>query len=561
MHSEISLVEKQEQRWRRLEPQIVADPASYWFGSTDITVTNVTELLATAVPLYCHSQSRYYRDSDMLQRIIAATKQLHRRQLASGCISLMNCNIDSPPDTAFAVHLIGIAYQVLVKSGFSEAKEAEQLLRQFLENTKPCLLTGGIHTPNHRWVMCRALALLYEIFPEDALRDRAYQYLNEGFDLTEYGEWTERSNAVYNPHCDLALYHVYRVFGHEPSLEAGCRNLNMMLYLLHADHTIVTEYSSRQDRGSQEFMGGEYEIAYRLLAAETNNAQFASMAKLAAKSNKRPTLELMYWLLYPEKMAWADQHDAPLPTEYTKLFDSGRRVRVPKEGGNREGFGPMHGAAVLRHRNGPLSVTAMAGQQDWLHVQYGEAKLIAFRLVIGYFGLGGVSFPTIQQVDERTYRLHVDLLWGYQGPLEQEIAAPYGGYFSDMPNHLRELTHAVRLPVTVELSLQDNAIEMAVVAEEVPQLIAQLVAAFDDAGELEGEGIVQPKSSLYQLRQGAAVYRKGTDWIRISEGAHEHTYEVIRGDNMDFGRKNVTINLVGPVRRQVTMEYGRTSAE
>jgi hypothetical protein len=565
MEPALELIRRQEKLWENLESRIITDPDSYWYGSTDITICNVTSLLAAAVPLYGHPQSNYYKSRRLLGQIERASMHLLRRQHAGGCISLIDCNIDSPPDTAFAVHLVGLAYKLLVKLPMEETVAAVELLNSFLKRAKECLLTGGIHTPNHRWVMCGALALLYELFPEEELKRRAFAYLNEGFDLTEYGEWTERSNAVYNAHCDLQLYHVYRVFGHSPSLEAARHNLSMMLYMLHPNGEIVTEYSSRQDMGKIERMNGEYEIVYRLMAAETKEPMFAAMARLAADTVRMPTIELLYWMVFPELMRLTEPAAASLPDSYTVLFHSGREVKVPKAIGNgqREGaengqrsFGAVHGAAVLRHRRGPLSVTVMAGQPDWLYLQYGDARLVGLRLAVGFFGLGGVSFPSIRRLDDETYRLEVELEWGYLAPLNEAVAQPYNGSFVDMPNSLRELTHVCRLPVTVDLTLEEHAVNLSVAVEQAKPLIVQLVASFDPAGGLAGEHLKKVRSSLMQLHAGEAEYRTGSHYIRLSPGAHEHEYAVVRGDSMNEEHANVTVNWMGPVRKQVRIECG-----
>ncbi|MDF2723828.1 MAG: hypothetical protein K0Q59_3503 [Paenibacillus sp.] len=556
---EINRLNHLEQEWDRTVPHLVADPSSYWYGSTEITKRNVTDLIVHAVSLYSCEHSRYYRNPQMLERIEAAGRHLLKRQHASGCVSLIDCNIDSPPDTAFAVFLIGMACKTLEQSGLAEGegKEAGKLLHRFLERSRECLATGGVHTPNHRWVMCGALAMLYERFPEERLKQRAFEYLNEGFDLTPYGEWTERSNAVYNAHCCLSLFHVYRVFGHVPSLEAAKLNLDMMRYMLHPDESIVTEFSSRQDRGKRRWMSSTYEIAYRLLASETNLPDMIAMAKLASQSPEAPSPELLaYWLVFPDRMNVAGREETAVPERYTKLFDSGRQVRVPKQKGNPGGFGPVHGATVLRHRDGPWSVTVMAGQTEWLFVQYGEARMSGLRLVPGYFGLGGVSFPTIRQTGERTYRLEVELEWGYMGPLDQETARSSNGSFVDMPHEQRPQTHVCRLPVTVDMTLEDNVVNLSIAMESEYPLIVQLAAVFDETGTLEGDHIHEVHSHLYQLRANEGVFRKGNDWLRLSPGAYEHGYEVVRGDTMDREQINLTVNWMGAASKQVRIEGG-----
>jgi hypothetical protein len=148
--------------------------------------------LAMTVPLFCQPSSRYYLDAELQRLMKQAVGEFLLTQLESGCISLVNCNIDSPPDTAFTTHLVSIVYQVAERSGLGQIREVQDSLYSFMVKARPCLLYGGIHTPNHRWVMAGALAKMYEIFGDEAYKDRAFQFLDEGFDMTEYGEWTYR---------------------------------------------------------------------------------------------------------------------------------------------------------------------------------------------------------------------------------------------------------------------------------------------------------------------------------------------------------------------------------
>ncbi|WJH33400.1 hypothetical protein N6H14_25610 [Paenibacillus sp. CC-CFT747] len=95
------------------------------------------------LPLYAHPDSAYYRDASLLPEMEEGAENFLKTQLPSGCISLVNCNIDSPPDTAFTTHLTSLLYQVAERSGLPELQGVQGALRLFLERAKPCLLNGG----------------------------------------------------------------------------------------------------------------------------------------------------------------------------------------------------------------------------------------------------------------------------------------------------------------------------------------------------------------------------------------------------------------------------------
>jgi hypothetical protein len=512
-------------------------------------------ILHHSIPLVCHPDSHYFRNQTVIRMLEEAVLEFLGTQHASGCVSLVNCNIDSPPDTAFTTHIVTQLYEIAVRSGLDEVSKVRDGLRTFLERAKPCLLTGGIHTPNHRWVMAGALANMYAIFKEESFRERAMQFLDEGFDMTPYGEWTERSNAIYNGACAVHLYDVGVHFGYEPAFEAIRKNMTMMQYMLHPDDSLVTEYSGRQDAGQTMMMNDWYYVVLHLMAVHDRSPVFASMAAITDRTAPKGAGALMAWMLQPERMSIPPEiAGEPLGDRYTVLFGEENEVAVPKTIPYRGPIpGHPHGASVLRYRQGKLSVTAMAGQQTLLSIQYGSAKMLGLRLGAGWFGVASVIFPQIRQTGERTYRMELELEGCYFNPLPKELHESAKGMYVKMPNHLREKTHVQYLPLAVEFELQDDGVDVRVVSERIPNIYLQMIAVFDPVGSLSGDGLREEASYLRQLRSGEAVYERSGDCIRITEGAFEHPDAVMRNDKMNRDALNVTVNWRTPADRTLRL--------
>lgn len=516
----------------------------------------VVELM---LPLLCHPSSKYYRNPELIAPMEGEVNHTLSAQHPSGCVSLVNCNIDSPPDTGFHVPVAALLYKVGRRYPVPEAEGVLQGLLTFMERAKPCLLTGGIHTPNHRWVMSGALANLYELFGDEAFKERAFQFLDEQFDITEYGEWTERSNGIYNGACDLHLYDVGVAFGYEPAFEAIRANLTMMTRMIHPDGTVATEYSGRQDAGKPMGMNDWYVVVCRLMAAHDRNPLFAALAREAERTAPMGSSVLLHAMLRPEIMALPDA--APLEDRYTVLFGEGNEVPVPRTVpylGKRVRH--PHGAPVLRHRRGLLSVTVMAGQREFLYVQYGKARLMGAKLEAGWFGVAGIAFPSIRRIGPDAYRLELELEGCYFAPLPKEVAAPYGGRYVDMPNDKREKTHVSCLPVAIEVRLDDAGLDVRVLSDGVPNIYLQLMMMFDPAGTMTGAGLQETAPYVRCLTEGELTYERDGDCIRVSPGAKEHDDAVMRNDIINRDALNATIHWRTPTDRMVRIDCFRSGS-
>ncbi|UUZ85399.1 hypothetical protein LJK88_18710 [Paenibacillus sp. P26] len=154
-----------------LPKQVLDAGSKYVGGIMDSSGVPRASHVATPAVMACWAcalvspDSRYYHDPSLLAAFDKAADFMLKRQHPDGTVSLGSTNFNSPPDTAFVVGGVTQMYRLLQRHGWQEVQPAADKLKLFLQRTIPAMLTGGRHTPNHRWVLTAALSLLHEIFP------------------------------------------------------------------------------------------------------------------------------------------------------------------------------------------------------------------------------------------------------------------------------------------------------------------------------------------------------------------------------------------------------------
>ena len=320
-------------------------------------------LLTDAVCLYFCKESKYYKDEKLFEAIKRGLSFIERWQRDDGSLDYPSCNFYSAPDTSFCFRRLYGAWNILGKHAETEEeKELENRYLVLMLRCVPILLYGGFHTPNHRWAVMSVLFTLAnvvekhgdlalevprypkEYFAEDQipktaqelvekLKARANQYLAEGIDGDEDGEYAERSTGNYNGVVDKSLISAYEATGNEEFLGYVERNLNMMLYYIDGDDTIFTQNSTRQDHGTKLYPD-KYFYLYTYMAAKTGNPLFDAAAHKSIKDNMdraEPAPDCMYifmmydWLLDYEFKGYG------YLDEYRKFFRGSQVLRVKKE--------------------------------------------------------------------------------------------------------------------------------------------------------------------------------------------------------------------------------------
>ncbi|MEK3725659.1 hypothetical protein [Paenibacillus sp. FSL H8-0034] len=511
--------------------------------------------------------SQYFRDAGLLRALSRAAVFMLNRQHADGTISLGSTNFNSPPDTAFVVGGVTQIYRLLHKQEWPEALAALTPIQLFLERTMPALLTGGCHTPNHRWVITAALAQLYEIFTIPELIARAEEWLAEGMDITEGGEWTERSNGIYNVVSDISLYHTARVLNRPDLLAYVRRNLRMMVYLIHPSGEVVTEYSGRQDLG-QVYDMSNYFLIYRLMAAYDRDPLFAAMSDYAASLmtrykegvNNHPMTGV---LLFPSELEGLAR--AELPVSYKKILNASHPLRehlnMAKAAGNdvQLEHSSMHmafGAPVIRIRELEDSVTMMAKAPAFFSLRHGKARLLGVKLSTS-FSPGVVKFDELSETAD-AYKLSQTLEKGYYGPIPKSLLPdlPNREQLSPwylLPHQQRPVTHMQHQTLTVDITQGAAEWKIHIRSDEREDVMMQLTFILGEEGSIEGSDIEDRGQGRFMLKSGSFTYTAAGSAIEISSGAYEHWLPDVRNDDHPPGCQYVHVNVITPLDRIFTI--------
>lgn len=318
------------------------DPASLQYGGLkgDIWEAKPTiYALTSAAAVYLNPDSRFYGNRELYQAIGLGLQFVERTQREDGSFDFPSCNFRSAADTAFCFKRLIALYRLLNTWGSSqECIKLRELLPGILHRALEAMEAGGFHTPNHRWAIAAALlqgANLFEKETEfaDRLRARAEQYLAEGIDGDEDGEYAERSTGNYNAVVNNAMIALYEETGDKEYLGYVSRNLDMMLYYLDPDDTVFTQNSTRQDKGKAEY-ADKYFYQYLFMSCKEENSLFDGAAhKLIQDNMDRGDLapDCLHILMLHREMLEHELKEYGFRKEYRKLFQHAGVLRVKRE--------------------------------------------------------------------------------------------------------------------------------------------------------------------------------------------------------------------------------------
>lgn len=469
-------------------------------------------------------QSTFYGDPLLLQRLLDAAHYLLAAQHEDGTIDLRSTNFHSTPDTAFAMEWICAAYGLLQKADAPTYAKLLGALQDFMLNAGEALSVGGIHTPNHRWVVSMALARLNALFPNEKYVNRIDEWLAEHIDIDADGQFTEKSAAIYSPLVDRCLITMARLLGRAELYEPARRNLEMTIYYVHPNGEVVTEASKRQDK----YKFGDvapYYYPYRYMALLDDDGRFAAMADwIAETALARLTRNVVYFMETPE-LAMSLPARVELPTNYEKYF---------------------HHSSLARFRRGEVSATVLAKNKTLFSFRKGDAILQAVRCASAFFGKGQFEGQELT-CEDGVYIMHQKLEGPYYQPFPKNDI-PDDGDWEKMDREKRPQSEVQVMEARVRITESAGAFDLQFDVSGTDGVPVAVELAFRHGGRLSGVERVAGIKDAWFLKSGEGVYRYHGADIHFGPGAHAHSWTQLRGAEKKLDAMSVYITGFTPFK-------------
>lgn len=480
--------------------------------------TNIAVLSASV----SHPKSVFYKSKIVVERLNQSADVLLKGQYSDGTVDAGG-NRQSPPDTAFVLEWICSAATVLNDNKQKQLEDLRNKLKTFIQNAGEAMITGGVHTPNHRWVVCAALANINSLYPDVRYINRIDQWLAEGIYLNQDGHYSERS-GVYSAVIDKAFITMARLLNKPELLNVVQKNLTTYYYYTEPNGDLVTVDSKRQDQFLNLTVTKFY-LQYRFMAIHTGNRKFIYMVNLIEKSPDfvRSILSdsLVEFMTIPVLQQQISL-ESKVENDFAEFFAISNLVRIRRGktaitlfGGNDK---PL------------LIVSGRSSNPNFLMYRNGDAILKYMRLSSSFFRMGYFSSDGIEKVGNK-YILKETKVGDYYQPLAPEFRKEDGDYqlseskdgrfWNKMDFDNRIVSNVKTQTTVIEIEENNGQLSLDFKVDGPSNVEITIEMCFKEGTEIAGATLGEKEN--YFLKSGSAQLSMGADSIQVGPGMVEHT--------------------------------------
>jgi hypothetical protein len=506
----VEMIHRNDQVVKSIRKRRVNDQQDPLFGAVldgvDMATPHaVTGFIKTGICSLASPESEWYGHETLLEELIGSAAFLLKLQHEDGTIDLVITNFHSTPDTGFLVKYLCPVYGLLQNSGIKGKEPLLEHLHKFLQKAGEALLVGGIHTPNHRWVVCAALAGLHMLWPKQEYVDRANDWLAEGIDMDEDGQYEEKSSYIYSSLSDRVLIHTARGFNKPELLDYVRKNLEMTLFYLHPNGEVVTEASGRQDQaiiGTLE----NYYYPYRYLAIKDKNERFASACRLIESTAMAKTTGFLQYFL-EDLFLWEKLPEPGLlPIDYFKDFRNSGLVRI---------------------RRGDYDASILPKNAAFFTFHKMNTVLQGVRLASAFFGKGQFVADTYEVIEGKTI-MESHLEGPYYQPFPRdEITGD--GVWEKMPKTERKQSEIQKLHSKIIVTEIPQGFELDISMEGTDHVPLVIELIFRPGGTFGGLVAHEELDQVFFLKEGMGKYQFKGESIVFGPAQYAHKWVDIRG--------------------------------
>jgi hypothetical protein len=467
---------------------------------------------------YCSGSSVYHQDRTIVSALERIAEVLLSHQSADGTVSIGN--LESPPDTAFILEPLCAAIFILTEKKSPALNPVIEKMKTFILKSGEALATGGVHTPNHRWVISAALARINKLYPDKKYIARIEDWMGEGIFIDSDGHYPERSR-LYAGVENEAFITMGRLLNKPELFEAVRKNLDTTYYYMEPNGDLVTADSRRQDQYAGKNIVSYY-LLYRYLANRDNNGKFSAIAKLIEGYNgfeEEVLNNSLFYFLENPLLQNELPAGTPPPVNYEKLFTGSKLLRIRRGDTTATLFGGVDWPLII--------ASGRSNSPNFFSYRKGNAVLKYLRLSSGFFSMGYFYSDGLKKEGNK-YMLYKKLEVPYYQPLSKELRNDKGDYslspstdgrfWNKMSFEKRPVSNIKTLETAVTLKENNGRNELTFRVTGMEGIAVTIELCFKEGGRLSGVTDVNDPEDNHFLEKGYGKYEYKGDAIEFGPG-------------------------------------------
>ncbi|MCV9927571.1 hypothetical protein OIU83_07910 [Flavobacterium sp. LS1R49] len=477
--------------------------------------------IATMAASISNRESEYYKSGFVTEKLNQSIDLLLKEQYADGTLDAGG-NRQSPPDTAFILEYICMAAAILKNNKQVDLLLFKDKVKKFILNAGEAMITGGVHTPNHRWVICAALASINSLYPDARYVRRIDEWLAEGIYINDDGHYLERS-GVYSAVIDKALITMARELNRPELLEIVHKNLMTYFYYTELNGDLVTVDSKRQDQ-FMSLKATKFYLQYRYMAIHTHNGIFAYMVNTIenmAEFTNDILSESLAFFMENEELRKQIPVKGTIDNDFEKFFAISNLARI------RRG---KTAVTLFGGNDQPVQiVSGRSSNPNFLMYRKGDSILKYMRLSTSFFRMGYFSSNGIEKEGNK-YILKETKEADYYQPLAEEFRkadgdyklseSPDGRFWNKMDFNSRIKSNVKKQITIIEITENNGVLSLDFKVDGPPNVEVTIEMCFNEGSTIKGD--VMKEKNNYFLKSGLGELTMAGDTIQFGPGKCKH---------------------------------------